>query len=64
MKQFLRWSELVSVNGSSLAQGSLMTMTPSLIPLDGLCLGLGARGWSCHRRSFIGTTDRLFDALD
>lgn len=64
MKMLLQRTKLVSVSGSSEAQGSLLTMTPGLVLLVGLCLGLGARGWVLSQTVFQSyAIDGLFDAL-
>jgi hypothetical protein len=64
MKMLLQRTKLVLVSGLSEAEGSLLTMTPGLILLVGLCLGLGARGWVLSQIVFQRyAVDGLFDAL-
>jgi 4-amino-4-deoxy-L-arabinose transferase-like glycosyltransferase len=64
MKMSFQRINLPSVSGPSEAQGSFSAMSPGLVLLVGLCLGLGARGWVLSQTVFQSyAVDELFDAL-
>jgi 4-amino-4-deoxy-L-arabinose transferase-like glycosyltransferase len=64
MNMSLQRTKSFLVSGLSEPQGILSAMTPGLVLLVGLCLGLAARAWVLSQTVFQSyAVDELFDAL-